>query len=200
MTSRASFSVCSLIFAMGCGGTTAVLHPPGTAGATGTNGAAGDPVGGTAGSMPQLNPGAPAAGGAGGDDLSGTAGAPVSGTAGATGGGTAGAQPDAGAPSGSADASTGVGFVGVMSQAMPVGDQTLPRKLYILNSCSYDIWTFGLPNGTLKIAAGDLQVIGWSNKFSGRVWPRSGCTGTGNNPKCAQTATTRSPSSRSTRA
>jgi hypothetical protein len=37
------------------------------------------------------------------------------------------------------------------------------------------------------MAAGDLQVIGWSNKFSGRVWPRSGCTGTGNNVKCAQT-------------
>ena len=76
---------------------------------------------------------------------------------------------------------------GDLSQAMPIGDQTLPRKLYIYNACTYDIWTFGLPNGTLKIAAGAMQVIGWSNKFSGRVWPRSGCAGTGNNPKCAQT-------------
>src|SRR5262249_8908895 len=60
-------------------------------------------------------------------------------------------------------------------------------KLYINNMCAYDIWTFGLPNGTTKIAAGAFQVFGWSNKFSGRVWPRSGCTGTGNNLKCAQT-------------
>jgi hypothetical protein len=32
-----------------------------------------------------------------------------------------------------------------------------------------------------------MYVFGWSNKFSGRVWGRSECTGTGGNLKCAET-------------
>jgi hypothetical protein len=94
-----------------------------------------------------------------------------------------------GTPAGGAGTSGALGAKpeGDLTQAMPIGDQTLPRKLYIYNTCAYDIWTFGLPGGPLKIAAGGLQVIGWSNKFSGRVWPRSGCTGTGTNVKCSQT-------------
>jgi len=170
---------------MGCGGGVATQRLPGTAGAgmAGASGSAGDTTSGAAG-VSLESPGQ----GGGGGDVGGTAGA-ATGVAGSASGG-AGAAADASMPSsagGGSDAGTGVGFVGDMSKAMPIGDQTLPRKLYILNSCSYDIWTFGLPNGTLEIASGDLQVIGWSNKFSGRVWPRSGCTGTGNNPKCAQT-------------
>ncbi len=188
MQTRTVFSVCSLLFALGCGGgglpgTTGTAGAgsagAGSAGATGTAGAT---ISGAAGTTDEGSAGAPAAG-AGGTptvvNVGGTAGAGTTGAAGSAGG-------QAGAPS-ATDAGTGVGFVGDMTKAMPIGDQTLPRKLYILNSCSYDIWTFGLPNGTLEIAAGDLQVVGWSNKFSGRVWPRSGCTGTGNNPKCAQT-------------
>jgi hypothetical protein len=75
---------------------------------------------------------------------------------------------------------------------VPIGDQTLARKLYIENQCSYTTWTFTLPANTLpgsvpyQLDPGQAVVLGWSNKFSGRVWPRTGCTGTGGNLKCTQ--------------
>jgi hypothetical protein len=68
---------------------------------------------------------------------------------------------------------------------MPIGDQTLPRKLYIENQCSYTTWTFVLANanplpngGPLELQAGQAVVMGWSNNFSGRIWPQTQCTGT----------------------
>jgi hypothetical protein len=75
---------------------------------------------------------------------------------------------------------------------MPIGDQTLPRKLYIENQCSYKTWTFTLPQSTLpggvpyELDPGQAVVLGWSNSFSGRIWPRTGCTGDGGNLKCTQ--------------
>jgi len=192
-------SVCSVLLALACSNGP-VKHPVAgtgtggapTTGAAGTSGAAGDTStaatgGGDAGATARGGTGGNAtgeAGSAGGGTGTGTAGAGVdtdAGTSGTAGAGTGAAgSTGGGAPDG--------GFaVGDLSKATPFGDQTLPRKLYILNSCSYDIWTFGLPNGTLEIAPGALQVIGWSNKFSGRVWPRSECTGSGNNLRCAQT-------------
>jgi hypothetical protein len=72
----------------------------------------------------------------------------------------------------------------------PIGDQTQPRKLYIENQCSYAIWTQSNDNGMfpgnapLKTDPGQAFVLGWSNSFSGRIWPRSGCDGNGNN--CTQ--------------
>ena len=74
---------------------------------------------------------------------------------------------------------------------MPLGDQTLPRKLYIENQCTYTTWTISqgtpspLPGGTpLKLDPGQAVVLGWSDKFSGRIWPRSGCSANGSN--CTQ--------------
>jgi hypothetical protein len=77
--------------------------------------------------------------------------------------------------------------------ATPIGDQTQPRKLYIENRCTYAIWNFALPQNTfpgsipLKMDSGQAVVVGWPNKWSGRIWPRSACTGTGGALKCAQT-------------
>jgi hypothetical protein len=74
---------------------------------------------------------------------------------------------------------------------MPVGDPTLPRKLYIENDCTYTIWTLSSDNGMfpggspLKTEAGQAFVLGWSNGFSGRMWPRSGCDSGGGH--CTQT-------------
>jgi hypothetical protein len=77
---------------------------------------------------------------------------------------------------------------------MPIGDQTLPRKLYIENHCTETIWAYALPHTTfpnsvpLQINAGEAFVIGWPNKWSGRIWGRTQCTGTSYTDfKCAQT-------------
>jgi hypothetical protein len=204
MEMRASAVLSFLTYAVAtaaCGG-----GQPRTGGAAGANGAAGS-TGAAGASGPAGGPGAAGDTGAAGDptgaagDASGAAGSPT-GVGGTTGGGGTGAAgiPATGGAGGAGTPAGGAGGVstptggalgaapaGDLSKATPIGDMTLPRKLYINNMCTYDIWTFGLPNGTTKIAAGALQVFGWSNKFSGRVWPRSGCTGTGNNPKCAQT-------------
>jgi hypothetical protein len=70
--------------------------------------------------------------------------------------------------------------------AMPLGDQTLPRKLYIVNQCSYTIWSFAQPPSTfpgsvpLKTDPGQAFVVGWPNQWQGRIWGRTECTGTGN--------------------
>jgi hypothetical protein len=75
---------------------------------------------------------------------------------------------------------------------MPIGDQTLPRKLYIENQCAYKTWTFTQPASTLpggvplELDPGQAVVVGWANTFSGRIWPRTQCTGTGGNLKCEQ--------------
>ena len=77
--------------------------------------------------------------------------------------------------------------------AMPIGDQTLPRKLYIENHCTYAIWNFALPASTfpnnvpLELQSGEAVVVGWPDKWSGRIWPRSECTGDPGKLKCAQT-------------
>jgi len=70
--------------------------------------------------------------------------------------------------------------------AVPMGDQTLPRKLYIVNQCTYEIWTVGLgtdlpPGIPFKSEPGQAFVLGMSDKYSGRVWPRTGCDATGKN-------------------
>jgi hypothetical protein len=76
--------------------------------------------------------------------------------------------------------------------ATPIGDSTLPRKLYIENHCTEPIWNFALPASTfpgnvpLPINPGQAFVVGWPNKWSGRIWGRTACTGTGGNLKCAQ--------------
>lgn len=75
---------------------------------------------------------------------------------------------------------------------MPIGDQTQPRKLYIENHCDYTIWSFALPANTfpnsvpLQTDPGQAFVVGWPNKWSGRIWGRSQCTGDGGNLKCVQ--------------
>jgi hypothetical protein len=78
---------------------------------------------------------------------------------------------------------------------MPIGDQTQPRKLYIENDCTETIWVYALPHTTfpnmapLQVAAGQAYVVGWPNKWSGRIWGRTQCTGTTSYTtiKCAQT-------------
>jgi hypothetical protein len=70
--------------------------------------------------------------------------------------------------------------------AMPLGDQTLPRKLDIENDCTYTIWSFALPPSTfpnsvpLKTDPGQAFVVGWPNQWQGRIWGRTECSGTGN--------------------
>ena len=77
--------------------------------------------------------------------------------------------------------------------AMPIGDQSLPRKLYIENRCTYAIWNFAQPQSTfpgnvpLEMESGTAVVVGWPDKWSGRIWPRSECTGDPGKLKCAQT-------------
>lgn len=209
---RTSFAVCSLLLAVACSSGKPAHVIPGTAGtgatgAAGTNGAAGETASGTAGGGPA---GSTAQGGNGGDatgDAGSAGGSTASGSGGSTDTGAGGTALDAGQATSGDGGSTGAagtnsgapdsGFaVGDFSKAMPIGDQTLPRKIYILNSCSYDIWTFTqlkpgntFPNNNapLMIAAGELQVVGASSGLTGRIWPRSECTGTGNNVKCAQT-------------
>jgi hypothetical protein len=78
---------------------------------------------------------------------------------------------------------------------MPIGDQTLPRKLYIENDCTQTIWVEALPHTTfpnsapLEAAPGQAFVAGWPNNWSGRIWGRTECTGTTSytSIKCAQT-------------
>jgi hypothetical protein len=177
--------------------------------------AGGGGAGAGAGGQTSSSAAGDASGNAGSGDTAGAAGLGAAGAGGSAGGaglGAAGADNSGGAsgagPAGDAGAAdaglagtTGAGGTGSVAAfdvtgAMPVGDQTKPRKLYIKNACAYDIWTFSLdssnshtfPNDVpFKIATGELYVFGWSNKFSGRVWGRSECTGTGGNLKCAQT-------------
>jgi hypothetical protein len=180
------------------GGGGAAPSSSGAAGGTGTagtgnlTGAAGD-GGGTAGT--RVNGSAGTTGTAGTTGAAGTIGtAGTTGAAGANGvAGTGGASGATGVAGAGGTGGTGAGAIFDTTGAMPVGDQTLPRKLYIQNRCTYDIWNYALPQSTfpggvpLKIGAGQLLVVGWSDKFSGRIWGRSECTGTGGNLKCAQT-------------
>jgi thaumatin family protein len=153
-------------------------------GAAGATGGAGDGSGAAGTNNPT---GAAGVGAAGADDSTGAAGVGPTEDGGAAGTGLAGATDGGGTVSVAALELTG---------AIPMGDQTKARKLYIVNNCTYDIWTFSLdssnshtfPNDApFKVAAGEKYVFGWSNKFSGRVWGRSECTGTGGNLKCAET-------------
>ncbi|HEY4104250.1 MAG TPA: thaumatin family protein [Polyangiaceae bacterium] len=107
--------------------------------------------------------------------------------------------PGSGGLSGSGGASGSAGSSGqepMMVDAgapTPVGDQSQPRKLTIENHCTYEIWNFALPESTFpgnvpyKLASGDAIVVGWPNNWSGRIWPRSECTGDPGKLKCAQT-------------
>jgi len=121
-----------------------------------------------------------------------------SGGGGTTGsGGAAGtSSASGGATIASGDASAGSGQTPPMidaGAAMPVGDQSFPRKLTIENHCTYDIWNFAQPASTFpgnvpyKLASGDAIVVGWPDKWSGRIWPRSECTGDPGKLTCAQT-------------
>jgi hypothetical protein len=110
-----------------------------------------------------------------------------------------GGSTSAGGPSGgSAGAHVGSGGAGMPlaiappRTATPVGDQSLPRKLYIENRCPYEIWNFAQPQNTFpgsvpyKMEPNTAIVVGWPDKWSGRTWPRTQCTGSGGNLSCAQ--------------
>ncbi|HEX3850221.1 MAG TPA: thaumatin family protein, partial [Polyangiaceae bacterium] len=108
--------------------------------------------------------------------------------------GNAGSQGTAGgssAGSGGAVGGTGTPIMAPMT-ATPVGDQSLPRKLYIENRCPYEIWNFAQPQSTFpggvpyKMEPNTAIVVGWPDKWSGRTWPRTQCTGSGGNLSCAQ--------------
>jgi hypothetical protein len=81
---------------------------------------------------------------------------------------------------------------------IPIGDQTLPRKIYIENQCTETIWTFVDPHNMfpnsapLEVAPGQTFAVGWPNKFSGRIWGRTQCTGTTSYAtiQCIQTSST----------
>lgn len=130
-----------------------------------------------------------AAGTSGGSPSNGTGGSSVIAGSSSIGGTSAVA---AGGASGGAGSGQTPGMVDT-GTATPVGDQSLPRKLTIENHCTYDIWNFALPASTFpgnvpyKLASGDAIVVGWPDKWSGRIWPRSACTGDAGKLKCAQT-------------
>jgi len=109
-------------------------------------------------------------------------------------GGASGGAGNVSGASGSAGMSNAGGSTMVnVGSALPVGDQTLPRKLTIENHCAYDIWNFALPASTFPggvpypLASGAAIVVGWPDKWSGRIWPRSECVDNGGKLKCAQT-------------
>ena len=132
-----------------------------------------------------------------GGQLAGTSGGGTSSSAGsASASGSASVAGTSASSSGSTSGNAGAaGTPGTVATGAPtpVGDQTLPRKLTIENHCGYDIWNFALPASTFpgnvpyKLASGDAIVLGWPDKWSGRIWPRSACTGDPNKLKCAQT-------------
>jgi hypothetical protein len=104
------------------------------------------------------------------------------GAADAGGDATAGGANDAGYPT-----------VDASGDATPIGDPTLPRRLIIENHCAETIWTFALPKTTfpgsvpLQVDPGQSFAVGWPDKWSGRVWGRTACTGAPASLKCAQT-------------
>ena len=156
---------------------------------------------GGAGAPPVAGAGAPAA--AAGAGTAGapspSAGAPSTGVSGGGAGGTlaAGGTGGASVALGGAPSTGGGGPVVVKPPMSPtmVGNQSLPRKLYIENRCAYPIWNF-VSNGNqnifpdskpFKMEPNTTIVVGWPDSFSGRIWPRSECTGDAyNNIKCAQ--------------
>ena len=175
-------SLGALLLIVACGSSdnagdvTGATHQGGAAG----TGAAGAPAAGApAAGSPSAGAGAPSAGAP-------SAGAPSAGAGGASGG------------AGGAANSGGAGPVGVEPpmNPTPVGNQALPRKLYIENRCDYATWTLVsdafrniMPDSKpYKMEPHTAIVVGWPNDFSGRIWPRSQCTGDAyNNLKCVQT-------------
>ncbi len=174
-------SLGALLLLIACGSSD---NADGVSGATHQGGAT------SAGAAGAPSAGAPAAGApAAGAPAAGApaAGAPAAGAAGAATGGAGGTT-----------GSGGAGPVGVQPpmNPTPVGNQALPRKLYLENRCDYATWTLVsdqfrniFPNSQpYKMEPHTAIVVGWPNEFSGRIWPRSQCTGDGyNNLKCVQT-------------
>ena len=158
---------CSLASSTGCGSSS----PAGDSG-----GSAGKSAGGAGGGS---------AGAFGGGGQVGSGAASSSGSAGLVGGGTSG--------TGSAGTTGQTPMMVDAGAATPIGDQSLPRKLYIENHCTYPIWNFAQPQSTfpgnvpLELGSGEAVVVGWPDKWSGRIWPRSACTGDAGGLKCAQT-------------
>jgi hypothetical protein len=158
--------LCSLVVATGCGGSSATGDSESAAGSS-TSGAGAS--------------GATVASGGATTNSSGASGS--SSTVNAAGANNGGASGSTGQTPPMVDAGV----------AMPIGDQTLPRKLYIENHCTYAIWNFALPASTfpnnvpLQLESGEAVVVGWPDKWSGRIWPRSECTGDPGKLKCAQT-------------
>jgi hypothetical protein len=175
-----------VLLAAACGG--------GPASSDNAGGSAGKAGAGT--SAGGASPGAAGAYTAGASSISaGAAGAPLtdsggggSTSAGSTSGGSAGS---AGALIGSGGAGMPLAIVPPMT-ATPVGDQSQPRKLYIENRCPYEIWNFAQPQNTFpggvpyKMEPNTAIVVGWPDKWSGRTWARTQCTGNGGNLSCAQ--------------
>jgi hypothetical protein len=178
----ASLSV--LLLATACGASN--TSGGSAAGAAGQAGA-GTGAGGATGA-----PGAAGAYSAGASmDAAGATGAPMTDIGG--GGASAGSPGGAGSASAGSGGALGMPLAIVPpTSASPVGDQSLPRKLYIENRCSYEIWNFALPQNTFpggvpyKMEPNTAIVVGWPDQWSGRTWPRTQCTGTGGNLSCAQ--------------
>ncbi|HEY1536082.1 MAG TPA: thaumatin family protein [Polyangiaceae bacterium] len=179
----ASLGVVLLVTACG-GGTTSSNSAAGAPGAAGAGTSAGGALG-TPGAAGAYTAGAPMY-------AAGASGAPMTESGG--GGASAGSPGSAGsAPVGSAGTLGGSGMpIMAPMTATPVGDQTQPRKLYIENRCPYEIWNFAQPQNTFpgsvpyKMEPNTAIVVGWPDKWSGRTWARTQCTGSGGNLSCAQ--------------
>jgi hypothetical protein len=127
-------------------------------------------------------------GGSGGSTTS--SGGSSGGSTTSSGGSSGGSTTSSGGSSGVGTSSSGGSSGGVtdaggvqVGQPMPIGDQTLPRRLIIENRCTYTVWADALPKTTLpngvplEVMSGQAYSIGWPNGWSGRVWGRTGCTG-----------------------
>jgi hypothetical protein len=216
---RTLLSPCLMMLAAAaCGGTTsskeatsgsatsaagAATPTSGSAAPTGAGaGVSSGPTSGTA-IGPASGVGTTSGGGLSGGTASGTGVASTGSGSGATSGSSsAGGETSGGsstgvsATSGSPGADASVPFDGAFpptvdsGAVVPLGDQTLPRKLYIENHCTYSIWSWALPPSTfpgsvpLKTDAGQAYVVGWPDQWQGRIWGRTKCDTTGKN--CAQ--------------
>lgn len=193
---RLMASIGSLIIVSACGSQSGSPNPARSAGSNAVSGssaavASSGTLEGTSGSV-AIGPTSGVGSGSTSGDVGAAGSSASSGTVGGSVAGTSAGSAAASGTESSEDAGTSsegsVTYPAMVDAGVPtpLGDQTLPRKLYIENRCTYPIWSFALPPSTfpnsvpLEAAPGQAFVVGWPNQWQGRIWGRTECTGQGN--------------------